>query len=74
MSKSFFYTVILVLFTLISYSQQEVEMADKFYTEGKVYVVVIVVSVLVVGMLAYLFLMDRKISRLEKEVQNKKSH
>jgi uncharacterized membrane protein YdbT with pleckstrin-like domain len=74
MSKSFFYTVILVLFTLISYSQQVVEMADKFYTEGKVYVVVIVVSVLVVGMLAYLFLMDRKISRLEKEVQNKKSH
>ncbi|MFN5182098.1 MAG: CcmD family protein [Bacteroidota bacterium] len=64
----------MVLFTLISYSQQEVEMADKFYTEGKVYVVVIVVSVLVVGMLAYLFLMDRKISRLEKEVQNKKSH
>ena len=57
-----------------SFSQQEVEMADKFYTEGKVYVVVAVVSILVVGMIAYLFLMDRKISRIEKELKNKNSH
>lgn len=49
-------------------------MADKFYTEGKVYVVVAVVSILVVGMIAYLFLMDRKISRIEKELKNKNSH
>ena len=50
-----------------------VEMADTFYTEGKVFVVVVVVSVLVLGILFYLFLLDKKIKRLEKNLNNRTS-
>ena len=74
MNRSVFLTLILFSLVQLAAAQQEVEMADKFYTEGKVYVVVVVVSILVIGMMAYLFLMDRKISRIEKELRNKNSH
>jgi CcmD family protein len=70
-----FLSLILFLFSVAAFGQadptssQNVEMADKFYSEGKVYIVVVVVSIVVVGMVAYLFLLDRKLSRLEKEMK-----
>ena len=65
----------LFLLSICSFSQPaeaSVEMADTFYTEGKVFVVVLVVSVVVLGILFYLFLLDKKLSRMEKELNNKK--
>ena len=50
---------------------QPVEMADGLYQSGKIYVVVIVASIIFMGITAYLILLDRKISRLEKEIKNK---
>ena len=64
--------IFFLLATGLLSAQQDVQMADKFYSEGKVYVVVIVVSILVIGILAYLFFLDRKLSKLEKEVDKKK--
>lgn len=46
------------------------EMADKLRQDGKIYVVVAVLVVILVGLLAYLVSIDRKVSRLEKEVAN----
>lgn len=45
----------------------EVEMADKLRADGKIYVVVAVVTIILVGLLVFLFLLDRKINRLEKQ-------
>ena len=46
----------------------EPEMADALRQSGKIYVVVTVIAVVLAGLLAFLISLDRKISRLEKEV------
>lgn len=50
---------------------QEVEMADTFRSEGKIYVVVAIVLIVLAGLIAYLFAMDRKISKLERRFNDK---
>lgn len=49
------------------YSNQEVEMADTFRSEGKIYVVVTIVSIILIGLIGYTISIDRKLTRLEKE-------
>lgn len=44
-------------------------MADDLRASGKIYVVVAVVAVIVLGLLGYLISLDRKVSRLEKEIK-----
>ncbi|MBC6992433.1 CcmD family protein [Hymenobacter sp. BT491] len=46
------------------------EMADAMRQSGKIYVVVAVIVTVLVGLLAYLISLDRKISRLEREVRD----
>ena len=48
-----------------------VEMADALRTSGKIYVVVLVVTVILTGLIIYLVRLDKKVSRLEKEVSDK---
>jgi hypothetical protein len=38
---------------------------------GKIFVVVAVLALIMVGIITYLFLLDRKIGRLEKEFENR---
>ncbi|ALD21792.1 CcmD family protein [Hymenobacter sp. DG25A] len=45
------------------------EMADALRQSGKIYVVVAVIVVLLGGLFAYLISLDRKLTRLEKEVK-----
>lgn len=45
---------------------ERVEMAEGLYQSGKIYVVVAVLSILFIGIVVYLILLDRKISKLEK--------
>jgi tetrahydromethanopterin S-methyltransferase subunit D len=42
------------------------EMADTMRANGKIYVVVAVCLTILIGLFIYVFLLDRKISRLEK--------
>lgn len=58
---------------LISFAQEanEVEMADALYSDGKIYVVVTVLSVIFIGIIGYLIALDKKISKLEKTAENK---
>ena len=48
-------------------AQQDVEMADQLRGEGKIYVVVAVLCIILLGILFYLIRLDTKITRLEKE-------
>ncbi len=45
-------------------------MADDLRSSGKIYVVVAVVAIIVLGLLGYLISLDRKVSRLEKEIKS----
>ena len=46
-----------------------VEMATGLYQSGKIYVVVTVLSIIFIGIVGYLIMLDRKISKLEKEIK-----
>ncbi|MEJ8801128.1 CcmD family protein [Pontibacter sp. H249] len=50
--------------------QQEIEMADTLRQDGKIYVVVVVLLTVLGGMIAYLVTLDRKVSRLEKQMRD----
>ena len=51
----------------------DVEMADVFHTSGKIYVVVAILVVIFIGFVILLINIDRKVSRLEKELKERKS-
>lgn len=63
----FFLAFILSLPLAASAQMQEVEMADTLRSNGKIFVVVIIMSIILLGVAAYLFNLDRKISKLEKK-------
>jgi CcmD family protein len=48
---------------------QEVEMADTMRSEGKIYVVVAILLVILAGLIIYVFTIDRKATRLEKKLE-----
>lgn len=57
------------LFLSLSGFAQNIEMADQMRADGKIYVVVAVLLIILIGLLFYLISIDRKISRLEKNNQ-----
>lgn len=50
---------------------EAIEMADGMRASGKIYVVVLVVTVILTGLILYLIRLDKKVGKLEKEVNNK---
>jgi len=52
------------------YTNQEVEMADQFRADGKIYVLTAIILIVVGGMLSYLVVIDKKVSKLEKQLPN----
>ena len=51
-------------------AEPEVEMADTLRRDGKIYVVVIVLLTVLMGVVVYLISLDRKVSRLEKQLKD----
>jgi hypothetical protein len=51
--------------------QADVEMADQFRADGKIYVVISVVILILVGLFLYLFNLGNRISKIEKEISKK---
>ncbi len=45
----------------------EVEMADALRANGKIYVVVVILSIIFVGIIGYLITIDRKLNKLENK-------
>lgn len=72
MKTPFKYLFALLLATLAhGAGAQHAEMADTFRAEGKIYVVVAIILIVLTGLIAYLFLLDRKINRLERRIEEK---
>jgi uncharacterized protein HemX len=63
-----------LLFTLVPIllnAQEEIPMADTMRSEGKIYVLVAIVLVILIGLVGYLFMLDKKVSRVEKDLASK---
>ena len=53
--------------------ESTIEMADTMRSDGKIYVVVLVVLIAFTGLMIYAISTDRKLSKLEKEIKSLKS-
>jgi len=64
---------LLAVFMLLTSTQaySQVEMADTMRSEGKIYVVVAMIVVILAGLFIYLFLLDRKIKKLENQLKDR---
>jgi uncharacterized membrane protein YhaH (DUF805 family) len=64
--------LLIALFMMICSTafSQEVEMADTMRSNGKIYVIVGIILIILIGLITYLFLLDRKVSRLEKRLKD----
>ena len=67
MNKKNLLAFTLMLLSVFSLSAQDVEMADNFRGEGKIYVVVGVMLILLIGLFVYLFRIERRVKKLENE-------
>jgi predicted Na+-dependent transporter len=69
--KKIFSLLALLLVSFISFAQdKKVEMADLMRSNGRIYVVVAVVLTILIGLILYVFRLDRKIGKLEKETKS----
>lgn len=69
--KKYLY-LLLVLTISFGANAQDPEMADVMRSNGKIYVIVGIILIVLVGLIAYLFVLDRKITRLENKLNGKK--
>ena len=63
--------LLLLLSFAASAQASDIEMADQFRADGKIYVVISVVLLILAGLFIYLFNLGKKITRLEKEISKK---
>ncbi len=58
-----------LLFSIGAFAQaQDVPMADGMRAEGKIYVVVAIIVVILFGLIGYLVFLDQKLTQLEKRL------
>ncbi len=68
-TKHFLLSFLLIMISKVSFGQSDVEMADVMRSNGKIYVVVAVASIVMIGLIVYLITLDRKITSLEKKIK-----
>lgn len=64
-------SLILMCLSGFAFGQGDVQMADTFRAEGKIYVVVAIILIILVGLILFLFALDRKLTRLERMISDK---
>jgi CcmD family protein len=66
--------VSLLLGMLVFFSakaQNNPEMADAMRSDGKIYVVVAIILIVLIGLFVYLFILDKKVKKLENLLHEK---
>lgn len=67
------FTLLLLLsLSSLSLSAQNAEMADAMRSEGKIYVLLAIILIILGGVFLYLVVLDRKLTRLEGRNAEKK--
>jgi len=64
------FALIMMMTSTLLFAQEEVPMADGMRSEGKIYVVVAIALVILLGLVGYLFLLDKKVSKVENQLKN----
>ena len=65
--RKFVLVLVFACVASLAYAQQKPEMADMMRSNGKIYVVVGTLAIVLAGVLGYLVWIDRKIGKLEKK-------
>jgi hypothetical protein len=68
--KSLFTLLFVSAIPAILAAQEQVPMADTMRSEGKIYVVVSIIMVILLGLVGYLVQLDRKVAKVEKQLKN----
>jgi hypothetical protein len=63
--------LLLAFSNLFAQNSGDVEMADLMRSNGKIFVVVGVIAIVFSGIIIYLISIDRKVSKLERKVEEK---
>ena len=69
--KSLTVLSLILISSIVSAQPSEIEMADAMLESGKIYVVIAVLCTVFMGLVVYTIMIDRKLSKLEKEVNEK---
>ena len=69
--KSLIVLSLILISSIVSAQPSEIEMADAMLENGKIYVVIAVLCTVFMGLVVYTIMIDRKLSKLEKEVNEK---
>ncbi|MEY4987332.1 MAG: hypothetical protein RL567_1111 [Bacteroidota bacterium] len=67
--KKYIFSLFMALISFAGQAQAQVEMADQFRADGKIYVVIAIVAIILTGIFIYLFRLDNKITDLEKRIK-----
>ncbi len=67
--KYLFTLLLVIVIPPLLAGQEQVEMADTMRSEGKIYAVVAIMLVIFFGLIAYLVILDRKVSKVEKQLK-----
>lgn len=62
----------LFLTTIAGAQTESPQMADQFREQGKIYVVISVIAIIFLSLVVFLLYLERKLKRLEKEIELKK--
>lgn len=69
--RKFLYLFLLMTISVFA-NAQDAEMADTMRSNGKIYVVVGIILIVLVGLITYLVLLDKKITKLENKLSDKR--
>jgi len=70
-----FWVALFLIFSILYMQAQQtggaqpVEMAEQLYASGKIYVVVVVLTIIFAGIIVFLATLDRRLRKLENEQQ-----
>jgi len=65
--RNFLLSLLALMISFSSNAQEKVQMADGLRAEGKIYVVVAVMLVIFLSVAIYLFSIDKRVKKLEKD-------
>lgn len=70
MRKKLFLSLILSFLIFINSNAQNSNLEEMMYANGKIYTVAGVLLIILLGLIFYLIRIDKKVSKIEKEIKN----
>jgi CcmD family protein len=67
----FLLSALMTFFSQIVFAQDTVEMADTMRSNGKIYVVIAVIAIVITVLFVYLISIDKKVKKLEDKLNKK---